>query len=116
MAQPGNPSYKVHGHGQRGADLKKIASTHACNADRTTNRSASRLIKKPCAVIRQHKLSVLCELMMLKLSVIACLLAVAVAQTPERPKFSETFYATGEVEMHVAEETRFGKCECETFE
>lgn len=53
--------------------------------------------------------------MILKLSVIACLLAVAVAQTPARPVFPETFYASGEVELHVAEETRFGKCECKNF-
>ena len=52
-----------------------------------------------------------CVKMMLKFSVIACLLAVAVAQTPVRPVFPETFYASGEVELHLAEETHFGKCE-----
>ena len=53
--------------------------------------------------------------MMLKCCVIACVLALAAAQTPTRPVFSETFYASGEVELHVAEETRFGKCECILF-
>lgn len=48
---------------------------------------------------------------MLKLVVIACVLALAAAQTPTRPVFPGTFYASGEVELHVAEETRFGKCE-----
>lgn len=53
---------------------------------------------------------------MLKWCVIVCVLALAVAQTPTRPVFSETFYASGEVELHVAEETRFGKCEWSLFE
>ena len=52
---------------------------------------------------------------MLKWCVIACVLALAAAQTPTRPVFSETFYASGEVELHVAEETRFGKCDCTLF-
>ena len=48
---------------------------------------------------------------MMKCFVIACVLALAAAQTPTRPVFADTFYASGDVELHVAEETRFGKCE-----
>ena len=53
--------------------------------------------------------------MMLKCCVIACVVALAVAQTPTRPVFPETFYAFGEVELHAAEETAFGKCECSLY-
>ena len=48
--------------------------------------------------------------MVIKILVLAGCLALATAQTPTRPVFAETFYASGEVELHVAQETRMGKC------
>ena len=60
-------------------------------------------------------LSIVRRKMMFKCSLISCMLAFAMAQTPTRPVFPETFYASGEVELHVAEETRFGKCESRTY-
>ena len=48
---------------------------------------------------------------MLKLCVlVSCFVLAVRAQTPTRPAFPSTFFASGEVELHVAEETRFGKC------
>ena len=50
--------------------------------------------------------------MMLRCSVVACLLAIAVAQTPTKPVFNESFFASGEVELHVGKpQSPFGECE-----
>ena len=48
--------------------------------------------------------------MAIRILVLAGCLVLAMAQTPTRPIFGETFFASGEVELHTAEETGFGKC------
>ena len=46
---------------------------------------------------------------MMKLLLLACLVAVCSAAPPV-PKVAETFCADGEIEFHGSERTLFGKC------
>ena len=49
-------------------------------------------------------------LQMLMLTLLLLGRAVGLSDEPPRPSISVSFYAKGEVERHLPEETRFGEC------